>query len=157
TITTSGFLDGIGVADSTGVSILNNIVRAPNPVLAGITIGFATTGGVSTSVTIADNVVETGSNTRILLVKRVSTSPVSASLSGNDVVNNGVGVSMLGDGATVGTIDLGGGSLGSAGNNNFRLFNGASGHFAIQVTGATGDTIQAQNNLFSVTPATAIS
>lgn len=68
TVTTSNFA-GIGVSNSTNVSILNNIVRAPNAGLGGIVVGFVVLSGVSTSVTIADNVVETGSGTGIFLAK----------------------------------------------------------------------------------------
>jgi hypothetical protein len=155
TVSSSGF-DGIGVASSTGVIIRNNTVRTTAGSVGGIVVGFVVNGGVSTSVTIADNVVQTG-GTGIFLFKGFSNSPLSVSLSGNDVVNNKVGVSISGDGTSVGTVDLGGGSLGSAGNNDFHLFNGAAGHFAIQTTGAAGDTIQAQNNLFTGSPAAAIS
>jgi hypothetical protein len=150
-------LDGIGVAGSTGVIIRNNTVRVNGGSVGGIVVGYVVNGGVSTSVTIADNVVQTGSSNGILLFKGFTSSPLSVSLSGNDLVNNKVGVSINGDGTSVGTVDLGGGSLGSAGNNDFHLFNGAAGHFAIQTSSAAGDTIQAQNNLFSGSPAAAIS
>jgi hypothetical protein len=154
TVTTSG-LDGIGVAESTNVTIRGNTVRVAGSG-GGIVVGFVVKSGVSTSVTITDNIVQTGSSTGIFLNKGFSSSPLSVALAGNDLVNNQVGVSISGDGTSVGTIDLGGGSLGSAGNNDFHLFTGSGGHFAIQVTGAFGDMIQAQNNLFTGNPAAAI-
>jgi hypothetical protein len=155
---TSGGLNGIGVASSTNVTIRGNTVRvAGGGVLGGIIVGFVVSSGVSTSVTITDNIVQTGSSTGISLNKGFPSSPLSVALAGNDLVNNQVGVSIIGDGASVGTVDLGGGSLGSAGNNDFRLFDGSGGHFAIQVSSASGDTIQAQNNLFTGNPAAAIS
>jgi hypothetical protein len=152
---------GIEVNDSTGVLIRNNTVRMAAPYSAGIVVNdpHLATAGVATSVTIADNVVQSGSYgqyTGIAVFKNYTNSPLSVALSGNDVVNNKIGVSITGDGTSFGTVDLGGGSLGSSGNNDFRLFTGTLGRFAIQALGAPGDTIQAQNNLFTGSPAAAI-
>ncbi len=157
TVTSPSGFSGIAVNNSTNVTIQGNIVRGAAASLGGIVVGLVVSSGVSTSVTIADNVVQTGSGTGIFLAKAFATSPLSVALSGNDLVNNQVGISILGDGTSVGTVDLGGGTLGSAGNNDFRLFTGSAGHFAIQVSAAAGDTIPAQNNLFTGRPAVAIS
>jgi hypothetical protein len=149
----------IGVDDSTGVLIRNNTVRMAAPYLGDIVVGAEGTAGVATSVTIADNVVQTGSYelyTGIAVFKNYTDSSLSVTLSGNDVVNNKIGVSIMGDGTSFGTVDLGGGSPGSSGNNDFRLFTGTLGRFAIQALGAPGDTIAAQNNLFTGSPAAAI-
>jgi hypothetical protein len=156
TLTETGF-DGIGVASSTGVIIKNNTINVGNGAAGnGITVGYTVQSGVSTSATITDNVIHNPTGNGILVFKGFTSSPLSVFLSGNDLVDNKVGVNIQGDGTSVGTIDLGGGSLGSGGNNNFHLFDGKSGHFAIQTSGASGDTIQAKNNLFTGTPSAAI-
>jgi parallel beta-helix repeat protein len=155
TMTETGF-NGITVAGSTGVIIRNNTIRVGNGAAGNGIYVIADVTGVSTSVTITDNVIKNPTGNGILIIKGFTGGPLSVFLSGNDLVNNLVGVNMQGDGTSVGTIDLGGGSLGSAGNNDFHLFDGKSGHFAIVTSGASGDTIQAQNNLFTGTPSAAI-
>jgi nitrous oxidase accessory protein NosD len=58
---------------------------------------------------------------------------LSASIEGNDFRNNAVGVFLNGEGSPM-TVDLGGGPLGSLGQNNFSTFTRAGdamGHFAI--------------------------
>src|SRR5262249_48956914 len=83
--------------------------------------------------------------------------PVSALVQGNDFRNNAIGVGIWGDGTTAGNIDLGGGTLGSLGQNNFQSFTpqeAALGNFAISLhmTAASGPgtTGFALNNLWSV-------
>jgi hypothetical protein len=62
--------------------------------------------------------------------------PGQALVQGNDFRHNAVGVYLVGDGTTIGTVDLGGGTLGSQGLNNFSTFTDAGvakGHFAISL------------------------
>jgi hypothetical protein len=79
-----------------------------------------------------------------------------AFVQGNDFHNDAVGVSVIGDGAHAGNIDMGGGQLGSLGGNNFRGFAKPTGvsKAAIEVSNATDGVAAAEQNIFSngVTP-----
>jgi hypothetical protein len=79
-----------------------------------------------------------------------------AYVEGNDFQNNAVGVQVVGDGAHVGTIDMGGGPLGSQGGNNFRGYAAptSASKAAIEVSHATDGVVVAEKNIFSagVTP-----
>ncbi len=81
------------------------------------------------------------------------TGPLDAMIQGNDFRYNAVGVYLYGDGSTVGTVDLGGGPLGSSGHNNFSTFTvagTANGHFAISMHNtSTSDTVYALHNSWS--------
>jgi filamentous hemagglutinin len=70
----------------------------------------------------------------------------------NNFQNNLVGVEISGDGTDVGEIDLGGGTLGSLGGNNFKGYTGSAGNYAIELTNTnSAGTVYALDNLFSVT------
>jgi len=77
-----------------------------------------------------------------------------AVVQGNDFHNNRVGVSVTGNGATAGNVDLGGGSLGSTGGNNFKSFfvptptSYAVGLFSV----ASSYIMDAKMNLFNPPP-----
>jgi len=76
---------------------------------------------------------------------------VVALVQANNFQGNLIGVHITGDGQSAGDIDLGGGDLGSTGGNNFKGFNGVSGHYAIVLTNTNGtSTVFAVGNLFSV-------
>jgi hypothetical protein len=62
-----------------------------------------------------------------------------------------VGIEVVGDGLHAGTIDLGGGPLGSLGGNDFREFTGVgtASSAAISVTMADETSVSAQHNLFT--------
>jgi len=77
---------------------------------------------------------------------------------GNDFRNNLQGITVQGDGSTAGTIDLGGGPLGSSGGNNFQDFTTATGtSWAIGLFYVSPSyTVSARGNLFSVNPASVI-
>jgi hypothetical protein len=78
---------------------------------------------------------------------------VGALVQGNDFRNNAVGVYLSGDGNTAGNVDLGGGSFGSVGQNNFSSFTAAgvaSGHFAISMHNTSAnDQVFAYGNIWS--------
>lgn len=80
-----------------------------------------------------------------------------AFVQGNDFHNNAVGVTVVGDGVHAGLIDMGGGSQGSLGGNNFRGFAKPTGisKAAITVSNATFGLVLARQNIFTdgVTPA----
>jgi hypothetical protein len=69
-----------------------------------------------------------------------------------------VGVSIRGDGTTAGTIDLGGGSLGSTGGNNFRGFGTATANsYAIGLFNVSPSfTVSADYQLIDIDPTTVI-
>jgi nitrous oxidase accessory protein NosD len=76
----------------------------------------------------------------------------------NDFHNNRVGVAVIGNGATAGNVDLGGGTLGSTGGNNFKSFLSATptsyaiGLFHV----ASSYSMDAKLNLFTPPPPTVI-
>jgi hypothetical protein len=78
---------------------------------------------------------------------------VTAMVQGNDFRNNAVGVYINGNGSTAGNVDLGGGSLGSHGQNNFSSFTAAgaaNGYFAISMHNtAANDQVYAYDNIWS--------
>jgi hypothetical protein len=76
----------------------------------------------------------------------------------NQFSNNLVGVSVNGNGTTAGTIDLGGGSLGSSGGNDFKSFKSATAtSYAIGLFSvASSYNMDALSNLFTVDPAMVI-
>jgi hypothetical protein len=80
--------------------------------------------------------------------------PVDALVQGNDFRHNAVGVYLYGDGNTVGEVDLGGGPLGSQGQNNFSTFTDAgvaNGHFAITMHNTSAnDQVYAMDNTWGV-------
>ena len=65
---------------------------------------------------------------------------------------------MTGDGTTAGVVDLGGGSLGSTGGNDFRSYKTATADsYAIGLFQVgSGYSMSALDNLFSVTPTSVI-
>jgi hypothetical protein len=79
--------------------------------------------------------------------------PGQVMVQGNDFRHNAVGVYLVGDGTTVGTVDLGGGQFGSLGQNNFSTFTEAGvakGHFAISLHNtAASDYVYAGYNIWS--------
>ncbi len=74
----------------------------------------------------------------------------SASVEGNDFHNNAIGVLITGDGTHAGNIDMGGGSLGSKGGNNFRSFtaNATASHAAISIGFTPSGSVTATSNTF---------
>ena len=105
-----------------------------------------------TTVRVVNNLLNTSSLGTGLLLQG---GPMfQALVQGNDCNNNRVGVAVFGNGVTAGNVDLGGGSLGSTGGNNFKSFVSATptsyaiGLFHV----ASGYSMHAMLNLFSVSP-----
>jgi hypothetical protein len=121
--------------------------------------GDALYSGVSssslTSWTISNNAFHTNGQGDGLNL--VGGAKFQAVVQGNSFTANKVGVRVTGDGTTAGTVDLGGGSLGSTGGNDFTSFKTATGEsFAIGLFHvSSGYTMYAKSNLFSV-PATSV-
>jgi hypothetical protein len=107
-----------------------------------------------TSVTVAGNTIDTGGKRIGLLIDTAGQpNDLAVKVEGNDFRNNAVGVSIWGNTISPGTIDLGGGALGSMGQNDFRGFTAATaaqGRFAIalHMTNAQA-VVAAKLNLWS--------
>jgi hypothetical protein len=151
----SGNVDERGIyvdASSQNIQILDNVISFPN---SGGSKGILVQGanaGATTSVVIANNHIQTGSlGIGIAFIAGAPGSTLTAKVEGNDFHGNQDGVEIgLGNGGPVSGIDLGGGSQGSRGANDFRGYvPGVS--FAV-ATGAqpAAGLVQAQMNLFSV-------
>jgi hypothetical protein len=119
--------------------------------------------GTTTGVVVEGNGVNTGHG--LGLVVDSQSSLVSAKVQGNDFRFNGTGVSITGTAFGTGNIDLGGGSLGSLGGNDFQGFTpdrAKAGEFAIAlhmptfVLSGSQITIEAHHNVFSVSDPTQV-
>jgi len=117
--------------------IIGNTIQ--EPVVNSEVIDIGT--GPTATMTCAGNVISTGGIGFGLVL-----STLNISVEGNDLRNNKVGVDILGGAGSASGIDLGGGSQGSLGGNNFRGFTTPN---AIE-TGSGSGTIFAQHNIFSV-------
>jgi hypothetical protein len=162
-----------GVATATAIvqgSTPQNLQIVGNTInLAGAgRIGISLTGGgagTTVSATVTDNRIATGgTGTGIMITAgTAATSVLNLKIQGNDLHNNQIGVQVTGATGPVGGIDLGGGTQGSLGGNNFRGFTAAATPTAgaIVVTGVAGaqGTVHAQHNLFAagVTPGAVVS
>jgi hypothetical protein len=165
-------VNGLTVANNTfrdsdtGQTALSVNSNAQNLTLSGNTItltGASGTVGISvlgggtgtmTSLTIANNQIDTGGNGTGLLFTPGSGGTFTARAEGNDFHTNKIGVQFAaGGGGSVTGIDLGGGSQGSRGGNNFRGFTAtatsSSGAIVVAVPNASGP-INARSNLFAV-------
>ena len=107
-------------------------------------------------MSIVNNVLSTNSQATGLTLS--GGSHFQAMVQGNNFNNNLSGVDVIGDGITAGVIDLGGGSLGSTGGNNFRSFTTANdSSYAIGLFNvSSGYSMTALENLFSVPPTSVI-
>src|SRR5262249_39864839 len=94
---------------------------------------------------------------------KAAANTLSVFLSDNDLVSNQVGLRVAGDGTAAatafGTIDAGGGALGSLGGNDFHTLNGVAGRFSIVATNAVASsaTVSAQFNVFTGNPPSTVS
>jgi hypothetical protein len=150
----------IHVEDCTSLSILNNSITITGTRAASTGIEVVNTF-LPSSVTISNNRISTINLGTGISLQRNSSNTFSAAVANNNLVLNLVGIAVAGgpDSTDFGTVDAGGGSLGSVGGNDFHGFTGAGGHFAITTTinsGVSTNTVSALNNSFSVTPASAV-
>jgi hypothetical protein len=113
-------------------------------------------GASSTVATIKNNTMTSGGLGTGLFLS--GGSGFQALVQANHFSNNQVGVSVNGDGTTAGTVDLGGGPLGSTGGNDFKSFKTATASsYAIGLF-AVGPTysMDALSNLFTVADPTTV-
>jgi hypothetical protein len=153
----------IAILDTATISlativIANNTITLPGTTLSTLGISV-TTGALTASLRITDNTVGTGLG-KGLVIGAGNDANTQIVVQGNDFNNNAIGVEYAGAGGTTIATDLGGGTQGSLGNNNFRGFaNAASAtNAAIFVHGTAATALlRARNNAFGVTnPATVV-
>jgi hypothetical protein len=167
------FMDGIspiairlfccGNGDPTVPAVVaNNTITYQGP-LAGIGIDVAQDSSTRfSSVKILNNRVDSNNHGTGLVMEMTIGDAIhfSALVQGNDFHNNAVGVEVIGDGTAAGNIDMGGGSLGSLGGNDFRGFAlpTSVSKAAIEISQAPSGTVVAKQNIFSagVTPSDVI-
>jgi len=139
-------------------TIADNTISAPGSQfsLNGIGIAVIQDGNGVSNVKIQNNQFDTAGGL-LMEANTGDDAHFRAYVEGNDFHNDAVGVTVIGDGAHAGTIDMGGGALGSLGGNNFRGFAPPvdQGKAAITVVNAPNEVVVAQKNIFSagVTPA----
>jgi hypothetical protein len=149
-VTTNTGGDGVslvGTDASNAIKFSNNTLKTSG---GGDALYSGVRSSALTSWTISNN--SFSSNGQGNGLNLVGGATLQAMVQGNNFSGNKVGVRVTGDGTTAGTVDLGGGSLGSTGGNDFTSFKTATGEsFAIGLFNvASSYQMYAQNNLFSV-------
>jgi hypothetical protein len=156
----------------TGTTIAGNTINltAQSGLSRGIVV-VAGPGGTTTTATIAGNQINTnGFGTGLEAdLGPATTSILNLKVQGNDFHDNAIGILIQPPSggtstAPVSGIDLGGGSQGSLGGNNFASFSsaastiGTSGAIVLSGVAASQGTLKAQQNIFAagLTPGTAI-
>jgi hypothetical protein len=147
------------VAIAVGVNTQNLLLARNTITLTGAsgTIGINVVGGGAnpTSVTLSTNLISTnGNGTGVQFIRTLAGGVFNARVEGNDLHTNKIGIFISGSLAGSATgIDLGGGSQGSLGGNNFRSFSAAAsataGAIVTTVLAADGP-VSAQLNIFGV-------
>lgn len=140
----------------------NETVTVLRNTFSGLGQGITLEGGGVTTVTVAANRIATrGPSTARtswgwgIRLFTAAGGTLNATVEGNDLQDNRIGVQIAGQGPATG-IDLGGGSLGSRGGNNFRSFTEPAGSTsnggAIYVSNliTANGPVSALGNLFSV-------
>jgi Domain of unknown function (DUF4214) len=146
----------------TGVEVLNctttNVSSNQIALSSGIGIDVEETGGNACSISVSENTIGTTSAGVGLSLSTQNGTALQAEVTGNDFHNNAIGVGITGDSnGDAGNIDLGGGSLGSLGGNDFRGFQqpATATSAAIAVLnagngiGGNGQAISAEQNTFA--------
>jgi hypothetical protein len=134
------------------LQIVDNVISIPTNANSGILVDPGL-GGASTSMVIANNHIHAGTGGAIVFRAESPGVTLSAKVEGNDLRDNYDGILMqTGAGGSVAGIDIGGGSLGSKGANDFRGDTWAITAFPLAAEGP----VQAQNNIFSVANPTTV-
>jgi len=145
--------------------VANNVISLTGAESTGIRV--QQTGNNFSNVRILNNQIDThgvsGGFGIDIMVFRGDLNHSVALLQGNDFHNNAVGVGLFGNGRDInglGTIDMGGGTLGSRGGNDFRGFTAPAtiAAAAIVVSQSSFDVVWATQNLFTagVVPANVV-
>jgi hypothetical protein len=138
----------IKVTDSTNETISGNQIHfnTPSALNNGLVIRANALG---TNAVITGNTFDTGSAGTGLVISGSEGSALK--VEGNDFNANQIGVRIYGDGSFAGSIDLGGGPLGSRGLNSFRSYTGYDGRLAIVLTNTDlEETVHARGNYWGL-------
>jgi hypothetical protein len=156
TITASGGGDGVftnGTGSSNSLTYTGNTIKTKG---AGDALAVFVSSSSPTRATVLNNVLNTSGQATGL---NLSGGPqFQAMVQGNNFKGNFVGVMVAGNGTTAGVVDLGGGTLGSTGGNNFSSFTTATASsYAIGLLQVSATySMTALDNVFSVTPTSVI-
>jgi hypothetical protein len=159
-------VDAVDIQVSDVITLSNNTITfhtsAVNPPLWGMAV-HVDDGGVPAPipVNLLNNDISTQGQGVGILTRHQHGSDLRVWIEGNDLRANLVGLYVVGDGSAdpsaAGTIDAGGGTLGSRGGNNFRGFrpttsNLNAGRFAIYLTNLSQNvgTVTARYNVWSI-------
>jgi hypothetical protein len=140
----------ITVTSSQNASVLNNKIDLTGEFLLGIRVQDSASAAATVAVK-SNSVTTSGLGVGLDFVTGNPASAVAAQ--GNDLRGNFIGVLAFGNGTQAGTIDLGGGRLGSLGGNDFKGFAPsatANGGFAVYFAGAPSNALTARDNIWSV-------
>ena len=132
------------------LSVFQNTFDFPSSGLGdrALDIGLGT-DGLDTSISIIGNTIQAGGGIGIDF-ELTATGSFHALVQANNFLGAGIGVSIETKGLSLANIDLGGGTEGSEGANNFRFARTpATSDAAAIAVGAGSGSVQAQNNLFS--------
>jgi hypothetical protein len=152
-------LTGLSVFDSQNVAISGNSITSGGA--AAATLGSTSGTALPLSATLTNNAFSTnGVNVGLLLSPSAGNGAnFRVLLQGNDFHHDTIGIEDIPDGTAnataAGTIDAGGGALGSLGGNDFHGYTGQANSFAIALldplgTNISSGGISAHNNLWSV-------
>jgi hypothetical protein len=156
TITANGGGDGIftnGTGSSNSLTYSSNTIKTTG---GGDALALFVSSTSPTTVSVVGNVLSTNSQASGLILS--GGSHFQALVQGNDFHHDLRGVKVIGNGSTAGVVDLGGGSLGSTGGNDFSSYTTANANsYAIGLFKvASGYTMNALDNVFSVPPTSVI-
>jgi hypothetical protein len=156
TLTANGGGDGIftnGAGSSNSLSYSGNTVKTSG---GGDALALFVSSASPTSVSVVNNVLSTNNQATGLILS--GGSHFQALVQGNTLSSDLRGVRVIGSGGTAGVVDLGGGSLGSTGGNDFSSFKTATANsYAIGLFSVNASyTMTALDNVFSVPPASVI-
>jgi parallel beta-helix repeat protein len=147
-------LGGLSVFDSQNIVISGNTISSNG---AFVTLGSTSGTTLPLSATVTNNTFRI--NGLLLSPSAANGANFRVLLQGNDFQLNTIGITDITDGTAnataAGTIDAGGGALGSLGGNDFHGYSGQAGQFAIALldplgTNNSSGAISAHNNLWSV-------
>jgi hypothetical protein len=145
------------IAPGANTQVITNTIDLPVPGATGIVVAGGISGTNTSSAAVIDNEIETGASSSGIAIDAGAgaSNALDVMVQGNDLHNNGIGVEINAtSGGPLGNVDLGGGTQGSLGGNDFRSFttNAVGYAAAIALNGtnpASSVTIQAQKNIFA--------
>jgi hypothetical protein len=162
----AGILIACGDSGTYNFRIVDNVISLHSSNASVNVGGIGLVGGNSGSTvtaTITGNRVQTGTTATGAsydagLALEPQAGVLDAIVQGNDFHGNGIGVLIYNGGGSASGIDLGGGSQGSRGGNDFRSFTGTATSSAGAIVTQSGTTgiLSAEHNIFSVVTPSAV-